>query len=178
MKTLLRLSETNVNLKDGLKIELIQTTIAKNQGNSKGVFKHTLLMADLFDKSLTYFKSKECKDLLKANQVVMNVEEFLWDYFNRKKSFVYRCIKANRTTETEKKLYLDSDQDSYGIENFLKFLNNGEKDDKAKTEFKLKLTFGDAKLSIDDKDELKTDLTPEQINAVITILKRKLDGMA
>ena len=177
MKTLLRLSETNANLRDGLKIELLQSTIAKNQGNSKSVFKHTLLMGDLFDKSLTYFKSAECKDLFKANQVVMNVDEFLLEYFNRKKSFVYRCIKANRTTEAEKKAYLDSDQNSYGIENFLKFLNT-DKAEKPKVEFKLKLTFGDAKLSIDDKDELITDLTPEQMNAVITLLKRKLDTIA
>lgn len=101
-----------------------------------------------------------------------------WGLFNHigyDKSWSYKLIKAVKIGDDKFKEYTDTDQKTYSIEAFIKYAS--ETPTKEKEEFKLKLTFGESKLSIDDKDELKTAMTREQIKAVITLLTRKLSTM-
>ena len=182
-----RITET-ANLKE-LNVANLLTSAKKVKAKGKSVFEDTFEMARMISKSADYFKTKECKTNLEAIGITWNTEEFfneLGEGFG--KSWCYKLIKCVKlefksvfkdTIETKVsnlQAYLDS-AERYSIAEFIKFAQ-GEPIDKTKAEFKLKLTFGEAKLSIDDKDELKTELTSEQIKAVITLLTRKLSTMA
>jgi len=169
-----RITET-ANLKE-LNVANLLTSAEKVKAKGKSVFEDTFEMARMIKKSADYFKTKECKTNLDAIGITWTMEEFfneLGDGFG--KSWCYKLIKAVKF-EAKLQDYLNSEE-RFSIAEFIKFAQ-GIKEDKPKTEFKLKLTFGESKLSIDDKDELKSELTSEQIKAVITLLTRKLSTMA
>lgn len=163
--------KTTANLRE-LNIADLLTSAKKVKAKGKSVFEDTFEMARIINKSANYFKTKECKMNLDAIGITWTMEEFfneLGDGFG--KSWCYKLIKAVKF-EAKLQDYLNS-AERFSIAEFIKFAQ-GIKEDKVKTEFKLKLTFGESKLSIDDKDELKTEMTDDQIRAVITLLTRKL----
>lgn len=165
-----RITET-ANLKE-LNVANLLTSAKKVKAKGKSVFEDTFEMARMISKSADYFKTKECKMNLDAIGITWTMEDFfneLGDGFG--KSWCYKLIKAVKF-DSKLQDYLDSFE-RFSIAEFIKFAQ-GKQDDKVKTEFKLKLTFGDAKLSIDDKDEMVTTLTDEQIRKIITLLTRKL----
>ena len=181
--TIKRISET-ANLK-GLNVTKLLTSAKNVKAKSKSSFEYTFEFARLVKESAEYFKTKECKENLSNIGVDWKIEDFfneLGDGFG--KAWCYRLIKAVKLEfktilkdNVEVKVsnlqaYLDS-AERFSIAEFTKFAQ-GVKDDKVKTEFKLKLTFGDAKLSIDDKNEMVTTLTDEQIRKIITLLTLKL----
>jgi hypothetical protein len=184
--TIKRISET-ANLK-GLNVTKLLASAKNVKAKSKSSFEYTFEFARLVTESANYFKSKECKENLSNIGVDWKIEDFfneLGEGFG--KAWCYRLIKAVKVEfKTIQKdgidvkvsnlqSYLDSSE-RFSIAEFIKFAQ-GVQDDKVKTEFKLKLTFGEAKLSIDDKDELKTEMSSEQIKAIITLLTRKLSTM-
>jgi len=181
--TIKRISET-ANLK-GLNVANLLTSAKNVKSKSKSSFEYTFEFARLVTESANYFKTKECKENLSNIGVDWKIEDFfneLGDGFG--KAWCYRLIKAVKlefkTIQKEGvdvkvsnlQAYLDSSV-RFSIAEFIKFAQ-GIQDEKVKTEFKLKLTFGEAKLSIDDKDEMITTLTDEQIRKIITMLTRKL----
>jgi hypothetical protein len=171
--TIKRISET-ANLQ-GLNITKLLASAKNVKAKSKSSFEYTFEFARLVSESANYFKSKECKENLSNIGVDWKMEDFfneLGEGFG--KAWCYRLIKAVKF-EAKLQDYLDS-AERFSIAEFIKFAQ-GVQDDKVKTEFKLKLTFGEAKLSIDDKDELKTEMSSEQIKAIITLLTRKLSTM-
>ena len=175
----------NPNVRDGLNIAKIQTANLIASKKSKSGFEATYQIGSLLQSATDYFKTKECKQIFASNQLDWKIEDLLIHLGYSEKSFAYKLMKANKLgaeifengTITKYQLYVTTPRAQYSISDFIKFAQ-GEQKDKVKVENKLTLTFGKAKLSISDKDELITDLTPEQINAVITLLKRKLDTIA
>jgi hypothetical protein len=168
--TIKRISET-ANLQ-GLNVAKLLASAKNVKAKSKSSFEYTFEFARLVSESANYFKTKECKENLSNIGVDWKMEDFfneLGDGFG--KAWCYRLIKAVKL-EAKLQDYLDS-AERFSIAEFIKFAQ-GVKDEKPKVEFKLKLTFGESKLSIDDKDEMVTTLTDEQIRKIITLLTRKL----
>jgi hypothetical protein len=181
--TIKRISET-ANLQ-GLNVTKLLASAKNVKAKSKSSFEYTFEFARLVSESANYFKTKECKENLSNIGVDWKMEDFfneLGDGFG--KAWCYRLIKAVKlefktiqkdgvdVKVSNLQAYLDSFE-RFSIAEFIKFAQ-GVKDEKPKVEFKLKLTFGESKLSIDDKDEMVTTLTDEQIRKIITLLTRKL----
>jgi len=94
MKALIKLTESNTLLKNGLQIQEINLQLKKNQNNGESLFKETLKVGKMFSESLTYFKSNDCKAILKANgNLIIKVEDFIWDCFGKKKVNVKINVK-------------------------------------------------------------------------------------
>jgi len=153
--------------------EISELNSAVTQGFKCG-FETTMCLAKLVSESAEYFKTKECKQFFKVADVEWTMEDFFLYLGFQEKSWCYRLIKANKFADKQG-AYLASVRDSYNVQDFLKFATDTPT--KEKEEFKLKLTFGESKLSINDKDELTSTLTKAQIQAVIVLLKRKMDTM-
>ena len=175
----------NPNVREGFKISKIESANLIASRKSKSGFEATYQIGQLLQEATDYFKTKECKQIFAANQLDWKIEDLLIHLGYSEKSFAYKLMKANKLgaeffedgTTTKDQLYVTTSRAQYSISDFIKFAQGVQKD-KVKVENKLTLTFGKAKLSIDEKDELKTELTSEQIKAVITLLTRKLSTMA
>jgi hypothetical protein len=177
MKTLTTIESNvlnNANVRNGLNIEAIETATINGSKKSKSGVNATFETAKLISNAVDYFKSKECKQIFVANGLMWNLEDF-FNHIGYDKSWSYKLIKAVKLGDAKFKEYTDTDQKTYSIEAFIKYAS--ETPTKEKEEFKLKLTFGESKLSINDKDELTSTLTKAQIQAVIILLKRKMDTM-
>lgn len=164
----------NVNVRNGLKIEAIETATISASKKSKSSVNATFETAKLIVNAVDYFKSKECKQIFVANGLMWKLEDF-FNHIEYSKQWAYKLIKAVKIGDVKFQEYLSIEQLTYSIDAFLLWAN--DKPTKEKEDFKLKLTFGESKLSIDGKDELKTEMTKEQIKAVITLLTRKLSTM-
>ena len=176
MKTLTTIESNvlnNANVRNGLNIEAIETATINGSKKSKSGVNATFETAKLISNAVDYFKSKECKQIFVANGLLWKLEDF-FNHIGYDKSWSYKLIKAVKLGDAKFKEYTDTDQKTYSIEAFIKYASETPTKEKEKTEFKLKLTFGEAKLSIDDKDEMVTTLTDEQIRKIITLLTRKL----
>ena len=177
MKALIKLTESNTLLKNGLQIQAINLQLKKNQNNGESLFKETLKVGKMFNESLTYFKSNDCKEILKANgNLIIKVEDFIWDCFGMKKAWFYKCIQAYKTTEKEKQSFINSNPPIFGVNEFLKFLKEGEETKEVEKPI-LSLTYGDIKLKINSKNELTSDTSKEQLKAIITRLTAEMDKM-
>lgn len=177
MKALIKLTESNTLLKNGLQIQEINLQLKKNQNNGESLFKETLKVGKMFNESLTYFKSNDCKEILKANgNLIIKVEDFIWDCFGKKKAWFYKCIQAHKTTEKEKQSFINSNPPIFGVNEFLKFLKEGEETKEVEKPI-LSLTYGDIKLKINSKNELTSDTSKEQLKAIITRLTAEMDKM-
>ena len=176
MKALIKLTETNTLLRNGLQIETINLQLKKNQNNGESLFKETLKVGKMFNESLTYFKSSECKEILKQEKIILKVEDFIWDCFGKKKAWFYKCIQAHKTTEKEKQAFINSNPPIFGVNEFLKFLKEGEETKEVEKPI-LSLTYGDIKLKINSKNELTSDTSKEQLKAIITRLTAEMDKM-
>lgn len=178
MKTLTTIESNvlnNANVRNGLNLQAIATATANVSKKSKSSVNTTFETAKLIKNSVDYFKSKECKQIFVANGLLWKLEDF-FNHIGYGKQWVYKLLQAVKIGDEKFQQYLSLDQLTYSIDAFVLWANDKPKAEK--TEFKLKLTFGEAKLSIDEKDELKTELTSEQIKAVITLLTRKLSTMS
>jgi hypothetical protein len=173
MKALIKLAETNVNLK-ALKIDEIKTQLQTIHLSGECLFKQTLETAKMFDESLTYFKTESCKQILKKEKIVLTIEQFIIETFGLKKAWVYRSIQAHKTTQKEKDSFINSKPLNWGIEQFLKFLKEGKGTAKETEKAILSLTYGDIKLKINSKNELVSTTSREQIQAIITRLTAEL----
>ena len=174
MKALIKLTESNTLLKNGLQIQEINLQLKKNQNNGESLFKETLKVGKMFNESLTYFKSNDCKEILKANgNLIIKVEDFIWDCFGKKKAWFYKCIQAHKTTEKEKQSFINSNPPIFGVNEFLKFLKEGEETKEVEKPI-LSLTYGDIKVKINSKNELTSDTSKEQLQAIITRLTAEL----
>ena len=174
MKALIKLTESNTLLRNGLQIETINLQLKKNQSNGESLFKETLKVGKMFNESLTYFKSNDCKEILKANgNLIIKVEDFIWDCFGKKKAWFYKCIQAHKTTEKEKQAFINSNPPIFGVNEFLKFLKEGEETKEVEKPI-LSLTYGDIKVKINSKNELTSDTSREQLQAIITRLTAEL----
>jgi len=164
----------NANVRNGLNIEAIETATINGSKKSKSSVNATFETAKLIVNAVDYFKSKECKQIFVANGLMWKLEDF-FNHIGYSKQWAYKLIKAVKIGDAKFQEYLSIDQLTYSIDAFLIWAN--DKPTKEKEEFKLKLTFGESKLSINDKDELTSTLTKAQIQAVIVLLKRKMDTM-
>jgi hypothetical protein len=174
MKALIKLTESNTLLKNGLQIQEINLQLKKNQNNGESLFKETLKVGKMFNESLTYFKSNDCKAILKENgNLIIKVEDFIWDCFGKKKAWFYKCIQAHKTTEKEKQSFINSNPPIFGVNEFLKFLKEGEETKETEKPI-LSLTYGDIKVKINSKNELTSDTSKEQLQAIITRLTAEL----
>jgi len=177
MKALIKLTESNTLLKNGLQIQEINLQLKKNQNNGESLFKETLKVGKMFNESLTYFKSSECKEILKQEKIILKVEDFIWDCFGKKKAWFYKCIQAHKTTEKEKQSFINSNPPIFGINEFLKFLKEGEETKEIEKAI-LSLTFGEIKVKINAKNELTSTNTKEELKAIITRLTIEMNKMA
>jgi hypothetical protein len=178
MKALIKLTESNTLLKNGLQIQEIKLQLKKNQNNGESLFKETLKVGKMFNESLTYFKSNDCKEILKANgNLIIKVEDFIWDCFEIKKAWFYKCIQAHKTTEKEKKSFINSNPPIFGVNEFLKFLKEGEETKEIEKAI-LSLTFGEIKVKINAKNELTSTNTKEELKAIITRLTIEMNKMS
>jgi hypothetical protein len=162
------------NARKGINAKAIGDLKAIETTNLKCGFETTMKLAKAVSESTEYFKTKECKQFFKVADVDWTMEQFFQYLGFMERSWCYRLIKANKFADKQGD-YLNSVRDTYNLQDFLKFVTDTPT--KEKEEFKLKLTFGESKLSINDKDELTSTLTKAQIQAVIVLLKRKMDTM-
>ena len=174
MKTLIKLTKTNPLLKTGLNIENIKLQLEEVQKSGESLFKQTLQTAKMFSDCLDYFKSNDCKEILKQEKIILKVEDFIIETFGLKKAWVYRSIQAHKTTQQEKDSFINSKPLNWGIEQFLKFLKEGSEEVKEVEKPILSLTYGDIKLKINSKNELVSATSREQIQAIITRLTAEL----
>jgi hypothetical protein len=178
MKALIKLTESNTLLRNGLQIQEINLQLKKNQNNGESLFKETLKVGKMFSESLTYFKSNDCKEILKANgNLIIKVEDFIWDCFGKKKAWFYKCIQAYKTTEKEKQAFINSNPPIFGVNEFLKFLKEGEETKETEKAI-LSLTYGEIKLKINSKNELISTNTKDELKAIITRLTIEMNKMA
>lgn len=177
MKALIKLTESNTLLRNGLQIEEINVQLKKNQNNGESLFKETLKVGKMFNESLTYFKSNDCKEILKQEKIILKVEDFIWDCFEIKKAWFYKCIQAHKTTEKEKKSFINSNPPIFGVNEFLKFLKEGEETKEVEKAI-LSLTFGEIKVKINAKNELTSTNTKDELKAIITRLTIEMNKMA
>lgn len=177
MKALIKLTETNTLLRNGLQIKEINLQLKKNQNNGESLFKETLKVGKMFNESLTYFKSSDCKEILKQEKIILKVEDFIWDCFEIKKAWFYKCIQAHKTTEKEKQSFINSNPPIFGINEFLKFLKEGEETKEVEKAI-LSLTFGEIKVKINAKNELTSTNTKDELKAIITRLTIEMNKMA
>ena len=177
MKALIKLTETNTLLRNGLQIKEINLQLKKNQNNGESLFKETLKVGKMFNESLTYFKSSDCKEILKQEKIILKVEDFIWDCFEIKKAWFYKCIQAHKTTEKEKQSFINSNPPIFGINEFLKFLKEGEETKEVEKAI-LSLTFGEIKVKINAKNELTSTNTKEELKAIITRLTIEMNKMS
>ena len=177
MKALIKLTESNTLLKNGLQIQAINLQLKKNQNNGESLFKETLKVGKMFNESLTYFKSSDCKEILKQEKIILKVEDFIWDCFEIKKAWFYKCIQAHKTTEKEKQSFINSNPPIFGINEFLKFLKEGEETKEVEKAI-LSLTFGEIKVKINAKNELTSTNTKDELKAIITRLTIEMNKMA
>ena len=173
-KALIKLTETNPLLKTGLNIEGIKLQLEETQKSGESLFKQTLQTAKMFSDCLDYFKSSDCKEILKQEKIILKVEDFIIETFGLKKAWVYRSIQAHKTTQKEKDSFINSKPLNWGIEQFLKFLKEGKGTAKETEKAILSLTYGDIKLKINSKNELVSTTSREQIQAIITRLTAEL----
>jgi len=174
MKALIKLTKTNPLLKTGLNIENIKLQLEETQKSGESLFKQTLQTAKMFSDCLDYFKSSDCKEILKQEKIILKVEDFIIETFGLKKAWVYRSIQAHKTTQQEKDSFINSKPLNWGIEQFLKFLKEGTEEAKEVEKPILSLTYGDIKLKINSKNELVSTTSREQIQAIITRLTAEL----
>lgn len=176
MKTLTTNESKAVNnARKGINAEAISELKAIETTNLKSGLETTFKLAKLVSDSADYFKTKECKQFFKVADVEWKMDDFFMFLGFEEKSWCYRLIKANKFADKQGD-YLNSVRDTYNVQDFLKFATDAPT--KEKEEFKLKLTYGDGALSISEKDELIVKkLTKAQIQAVIVLLKRKMDTM-
>jgi len=174
MKALIKLTKTNPLLKTGLNIENIKLQLEEVQKSGESLFKQTLQTAKMFSDCLDYFKSSDCKEILKQEKIILKVEDFIIETFGLKKAWVYRSIQAHKTTQQEKDSFINSKPLNWGIEQFLKFLKEGSEEVKEVEKPILSLTYGDIKLKINSKNELVSTTSREQIQAIITRLTAEL----
>jgi len=174
MKALIKLTKTNPLLKTGLNIENIKLQLEETQKSGESLFKQTLQTAKMFSDCLDYFKSSDCKEILKQEKIILKVEDFIIETFGLKKAWVYRSIQAHKTTQQEKDSFINSKPLNWGIEQFLKFLKEGSEEVKEVEKPILSLTYGDIKLKINSKNELVSTTSREQIQAIITRLTAEL----
>ena len=174
MKALIKLTKTNPLLKTGLNIENIKLQLEEVQKSGESLFKQTLQTAKMFSDCLDYFKSNDCKEILKQEKIILKVEDFIIETFGLKKAWVYRSIQAHKTTQQEKDSFINSKPLNWGIEQFLKFLKEGSEEVKEVEKPILSLTYGDIKLKINSKNELVSTTSREQIQAIITRLTAEL----
>ena len=177
MKALIKLTESNTLLRNGLQIQEINLQLKKNQNNGESLFKETLKVGKMFNESLTYFKSNDCKAILKANgNLIIKVEDFIWDCFGKKKAWFYKCIQAYKTTEKEKQAFINSNPPIFGVNEFLKFLKEGEETKETEKPI-LSLTYGEIKVKINSKNELTSENTKAELLAIITRLTAEMSKM-
>jgi len=174
MKALIKLTKTNPLLKTGLNIENIKLQLEETQKSGESLFKQTLQTAKMFSDCLDYFKSSDCKEILKQEKIILKVEDFIIETFGLKKAWVYRSIQAHKTTQQEKDSFINSKPLNWGIEQFLKFLKESTEEVKEVEKPILSLTYGEIKLKINSKNELVSTTTREQIQAIITRLTAEL----
>jgi hypothetical protein len=174
MKALIKLTKTNPLLKTGLNIEAIKLQLEETSKSGESLFKQTLQTAKMFSDCLDYFKSSDCKEILKQEKIILKVEDFILETFGLKKAWVYRSIQAHKTTQQEKDSFINSKPLNWGIEQFLKFLKEGTQDKKEVEKPILSLTYGDIKVKINSKNELVSTTSKEQLQAIITRLTAEL----
>jgi hypothetical protein len=174
MKALIKLTKTNTLLRTGLNIEGIKLQLEETQKSGESLFKQTLQTAKMFSDCLDYFKSSDCKEILKQEKIILKVEDFIIETFGLKKAWVYRSIQAHKTTQQEKDSFINSKPLNWGIEQFLKFLKEGSEEVKEVEKPILSLTYGDIKLKINSKNELVSTTSREQIQSIITRLTAEL----
>jgi hypothetical protein len=174
MKALINLTKTNPLLKTGLNIENIKLQLEETQKSGESLFKQTLQTAKMFSDCLDYFKSSDCKEILKQEKIILKVEDFIIETFGLKKAWVYRSIQAHKTTQQEKDSFINSKPLNWGIEQYLKFLKEGTQEAKEVEKPILSLTYGEIKLKINSKNELVSTTSREQIQAIITRLTAEL----
>lgn len=178
MKALIKLTETNTLLRNGLQIESINLQLKKNQSNGESLFKETLKVGKMFNESLTYFKSNDCKAILKANDnLIIKVEDFIWDCFGKKKAWFYKCIQAYKTTDKEKQSFINSNPPIFGVNEFLKFLKEGEPKKEVEKSI-LNISYGEIKVKINAKNELTSENTKDELKAIITRLTIEINKIA
>ena len=177
MKALIKLTKTNPLLKTGLNIENIKLQLEEVQKSGESLFKQTLQTAKMFSDCLDYFKSSDCKEILKQEKIILKVEDFIIETFGLKKAWVYRSIQAHKTTQQEKDSFINSKPLNWGIEQFLKFLKEGSEEVKETEKPILSLTYGDIKLKINSKNELVSTTSREQIQAIIIRLTAEMSKM-
>lgn len=176
MKELIKLTKTNPLLKTGLNIEGIKLQLEETSKSGESMFKQTLQTAKMFSDCLDYFKSSDCKEILKKEKIILKVEDFILETFGLKKAWVYRSIQAHKTTDQEKESFINSRPLNWGVEQFLKFLKEGEP--KKETEKPiLSLTYGEIKVKINAKNELISENTKAELLAIITRLTAEMSKM-
>jgi len=178
MKALIKLTKTNPLLKTGLNIENIKLQLEEVQKSGESLFKQTLQTAKMFSDCLDYFKSSDCKEILKQEKIILKVEDFIIETFGLKKAWVYRSIQAHKTTQQEKDSFINSKPLNWGIEQFLKFLKEGSEEVKEVEKPILSLTYGEIKVKINSKNELISTTTKDELKAIITRLTIEMNKMA
>jgi hypothetical protein len=178
MKALIKLTKTNPLLKTGLNIENIKLQLEEVQKSGESLFKQTLQTAKMFSDCLDYFKSNDCKEILKQEKIILKVEDFIIETFGLKKAWVYRSIQAHKTTQQEKDSFINSKPLNWGIEQFLKFLKEGSEEVKEVEKPILSLTYGEIKVKINSKNELISTTTKDELKAIITRLTIEMNKMA
>lgn len=176
MTNLTKLTENNPLLKTGLKIELINKALIKNKGNAKSVLYDTLEIGEILAKSVDYFKSSECKQILKQENLILTIEDFLLFEFGLKKSWAYKLIKGSKDKKQLDK-FCETNPNTYGLEAFLKWLSPN-KDKKEPIKIILSVKFNDIKATIDENGKLETNNSKSELKTLIIRLTAELDKMS
>lgn len=175
MTQLTKLIANNPNLKNGLRIELINKALIKNKGNAKSVLQDTLEIGEILAKSVDYFKSAECKQILKEENIILTIEEFLFVEFGMKKSWAYKLIKGSKS-KNKLNQFCASNPDTFGLDVFLKWLKP-ETDKTETAKIILSVKFNDIKATIDENGKLETKNTKAELKKLIVRLTAELDKM-
>lgn len=175
MTQLTKLIANNPNLKNGLRIELINKALIKNKGNAKSVLQDTLEIGEILAKSVDYFKSAECKQIFKQEKVILTIEEFLFVEFGMKKSWAYKLIKGSKS-KNELNKFCASNPDTFGLDVFLKWLKP-ETDKTEKAKIILSVKYDKISATIDEKGIFTTNSTRTELKKLIVRLTAELDKM-
>ena len=147
----------------GAKIKEIGNLKLKVDDIEEKKFGHTLSMAKNVALSCEYFKSNECKELMKKVNCAMTQDEFALNVFGFKKSWFQDLKKVGNFEPSVIEAYKLQTKESLSIANLLKFAKNegkvteGEGEGEGEAEVKkesFSVKFAKGKLTIKGADSL------------------------
>lgn len=194
MRNLLELEQSilndNESLKNGLQVEKINEF--QNEIFTSGVskFQSSVKMSKVVKKSVNYFDSQECKNMMIEEGISWTKEEFFLKLYGWKKSYGYKMLKLSSIHTSKINKFIrkmtelrengqDTKESSISVENCLKFIRSESGEETTETTtpnpiiFKSFMLFDGVKKTITIKNDgtIKSDLENDEIELMIEKLK-------